>query len=304
MKGAFKQNVSPRIVAVAVLITLAAIQWWWWQALVAKRSGRSGPGSAQQSSRSGPTTLYIAGREDADVETIAGALEPGFVDGAGHAARFDGPTGILIDRDGSLLVADTRNHRIRRVFPSGATVTFAGESPGFRDGPISQALFNAPSGLRRSADGSIMLLDAGNSRIRRISGDSVTTSAVFPTPLAAARMFNEASHAATAAVNRPQGDSGSENMTLTALEISSSLGSALASADNRHSAVFYVVNGSAYVIAGLYSPNLRMEGWLDGKGDKSRFGRIGGIAAANDRTIYVADTSNNCIRRITVPEGG
>src|SRR5688572_19311697 len=146
--GLFKRNVNPRIVAVAILLVLGAVQWWWWNSLVARKPGqRPGPGGPPGG---GPTerSLMIRGREDVHVDTLAGAPEPGFVDGPGYRARFDGPSGLAIGRDGALLVADTRNHRIRRVDPAGITTTVAGSDAGFRDGPPSEALFNAPCGIR------------------------------------------------------------------------------------------------------------------------------------------------------------
>src|SRR5687768_7443201 len=129
MTGIFKRNVNPRVVAIAILIVLGAVQWWWWEALVAKRSGPSGPPRGQQRSGNGPSPANILGRGDIRVETLAGAPEPGMVDGPGHRARFDGPSGLALADDGSLLVADTRNHRIRRVDSRGVTTTAAGADP-------------------------------------------------------------------------------------------------------------------------------------------------------------------------------
>src|SRR5688500_3283453 len=146
--GLFKRNVNPRIVAIAIILVLGAVQWWWWSSLVAKRPGlRPGPGGP---AGGGPVqeARIIRGRQDVLVDTLAGAPQPGFIDGPGHRARFDGPSGLAIDHDGALLVADTRNHRIRRVDPAGTTTTIAGAESGFRDGPATEALFNAPCGIR------------------------------------------------------------------------------------------------------------------------------------------------------------
>ena len=304
MKGAFKNTVSPRVVAVVILVTLGAVQWWWWQGLVAKHSSRSGPGSAPQGSASRPMQLYIPGREDVEVETIAGATEPGFSDGPGYAARFDGPGEIILEKSGDLLAADTRNHRIRRISADGLTTTAAGGDMGFRDGPAAIAQFSSPCGIRAQPDGSSLILDAGNRRIRRLASGGVTTVASFPTLADAWREFDQRGGPLTARVVSPEASPGSEDMGLNALRVSSPLSGGQAAFDDQHSALFLIRNGSADVIAGTYSPKLRMQGWLDGSGDKSRFGRVGGIATLNDRTVYVSDTSNNCIRRVTIPEGG
>jgi sugar lactone lactonase YvrE len=64
-----------------------------------------------------------------EVGTIAGAPgTPGAVDGTGTAARFNGPAGIAVGRDGNLYVADTENHTIRRVTPQGLVTTVAGKA--------------------------------------------------------------------------------------------------------------------------------------------------------------------------------
>lgn len=60
------------------------------------------------------------------LETLAGGTVAGYVDGAGSAARFDQPAGIVWDATSSrLLVADTGNHKVRAVTLAGAVTTLA-----------------------------------------------------------------------------------------------------------------------------------------------------------------------------------
>ena len=69
------------------------------------------------------------------VRTLAGNGEEGFVDGQGGAARFNDPLGLALDVDGSLLMADSGNHAIRRVTMAGEVSTVAGNGEeGFADG--------------------------------------------------------------------------------------------------------------------------------------------------------------------------
>eukprot|EP00976_Prorocentrum_cordatum_P058820 1173839-Prorocentrum_minimum.AAC.2 len=70
------------------------------------------------------------------VSTIAGTGEQGYRNGAGTArARFDGPVGVAVDRDGNVIVADSNNHRIRMVSPEGLVSTLAGTGvQGHQDG--------------------------------------------------------------------------------------------------------------------------------------------------------------------------
>lgn len=113
------------------------------------------------------------------VTTIAGkAFIDGYVDGPGAAARFFRPYGIEMDWDGSILIADEWNHRIRRVQPNGFSSTIAGSGLlGSDDGTASQARFNYPWDLVSDKDGVIYVMDGYNYVIRRIEGDSVTTYA-------------------------------------------------------------------------------------------------------------------------------
>jgi sugar lactone lactonase YvrE len=108
--------------------------------------------------------------EDGSVRMIAGGGEPGFRDGAGGEARFDTPCGIAIDRDGSLLVADTGNHRLRRVKLDGNVTTVAGTGDdGELDGKSLEASFNQPIAIAVRRDGAIFVASAAESSVRMLS---------------------------------------------------------------------------------------------------------------------------------------
>jgi glucose/arabinose dehydrogenase len=161
-------------------------------------SGLSGAsdGAAPQSRFSDPFGLavdgsgnvYVADGGDSNrirkvsregvVSTIAGGRE-GFSDGVGTAALFNTPSALAIDRNGNLYIADTGNHAIRKMSPTGQVTTLAGNGkPGFADGKGALAQFNAPVGLAVDRDGVVYVADTYNDRIRRIEPDgSVTTIA-------------------------------------------------------------------------------------------------------------------------------
>ncbi len=108
------------------------------------------------------------------VDTFAGmAGVAGSADGKGSAARFNSPRGIATAPDGSLLVADSGNHTIRRIAADGTVTTIAGVAgvAGSDDGPARTAHLNTPSGIDVDARGAIYVSDTGNNVIRMITTD-------------------------------------------------------------------------------------------------------------------------------------
>ena len=122
------------------------------------------------------------------VTTLAGGSE-GFADGAGTQASFNTPSGLAIDADGNLYVADTANNRIRKVSPEGVVSTIAGDgTAGYADGPAAQSQFNGPIGVALDEQRNVYVADTYNDRIRKISTDgqvtTVAAAATFDTPCA------------------------------------------------------------------------------------------------------------------------
>jgi len=103
--------------------------------------------------------------------------EKGFKDGQGSQARFNIPRDLAVASDGSLLVADTYNHRLRRVSPHGTVTTIAGSGEaGFADGIGAAARFHRPRGIAVARDGSIYVSDHINHCIRKVKPDDGTVS--------------------------------------------------------------------------------------------------------------------------------
>lgn len=158
-------------------------------------------------------------------------------EGPALAASFRKPTGLAIGASDDLYISDTGNHKIRRL-SSGTVSTYAGPSSSvLRDaggqplgallnGNKASALFNAPAALAYGSDKSIYVADSGNNAIRKIAP-----------------------------------------------------------------------SGAVVTIAG----NGKI-GASDGKGTEATFYHPQGIAVTNSGVIYVADTLNHVIRKIT-PDG-
>lgn len=111
------------------------------------------------------------------VSTLAGDGTPGFADGPGAQARFDGPTGIAVGADGRVYVADTYNDRIRIIAADGTVGTLAGgERPGDVDGPGTLARFDTPTAVAVDAMNRVYVADLRNNAIRRVTpGGEVST---------------------------------------------------------------------------------------------------------------------------------
>lgn len=107
---------------------------------------------------------------DGMVSTLAGSGERGFRDGPGSAAQFNTSSGLAVDAEGNVYVADANNDAIRRITPAGQATTLAGNgNPGLRDGPAAEARFDGPFGVAVDNSGSLYVADGNNHRIRRIA---------------------------------------------------------------------------------------------------------------------------------------
>ncbi|KAK1945291.1 NHL repeat-containing protein 2 [Phytophthora citrophthora] len=121
------------------------------------------------------------GRSQGLVTTVAGEGTAGFLDGTAAAAKFNHPRGVAVDSNGVVYVADTGNHRIRRIDPNTKMVTtLAGDGrEGFTDGSALTARFSYPSDVavletNGGATITVFVADTGNHRIRQIKNGIVT----------------------------------------------------------------------------------------------------------------------------------
>lgn len=117
------------------------------------------------------------------VSTLAGTGTPGYRDGPGAQAQFNGPIGVAVDQRGRVFVADTYNDRIRVIQPDGTVGTLAGAGlPGNVDGAAAIARFDTPTAIALDAQGLLWVADTRNRAIRRVEPDGdVSTLALLPT---------------------------------------------------------------------------------------------------------------------------
>ena len=93
------------------------------------------------------------------------------------SAQFDGPVGIAVDEKGNVYVADSYNDRIRKISVDGQVITVAGKGgPGYADGDAANARFDTPCSVVVNRDGTLIVADTGNNKLRRISPTGQVTT--------------------------------------------------------------------------------------------------------------------------------
>jgi NHL repeat-containing protein len=161
--------------------------------VVVRFGGDGGPATAARLNwpsdvAAGPDgSLYVAdtynGRvrrigPDGVIATVAGGGAPGALGDGGPAgeAWLYLPQGVAVAPDGALLIADSGNHRIRRVDAAGRIATVAGSGArgfGGDGGPALAARLDGPWRVAPAADGGLLIADRGNGRVRRVDGAGV-----------------------------------------------------------------------------------------------------------------------------------
>jgi len=220
---------------------------------------------------------------DGTVSTLAGtAGSSGTTDATGSAARFNHPVGIAQDASGNLYLADSNNHTVRKITSTGVVTTFAGHAgvSGSADGTGTAAFFNFPNGSAfDSKNNLIYIADTTNNTIRKIT----TTGAV--TTLAGL--------AGTAGSNDGTG-SGALFSQPCGLAVDSS--GNIYVADKANSTIRKITPaGAVSTFAGLAG----IAGLKDGTGSDAWFNQPQDVKVDAAGNVYVADTGNAAIRKIT-----
>jgi hypothetical protein len=211
------------------------------------------------------------------VTTLAGNGIRGFVDGTGSEARFGVLMGIAVDGSGNVYVADLDNARIRKISPDGVVTTIGGTGmDGYVDGPAATSQFRLPMGVVADNAGNVYVADAGNNRIRKISGGIVSTIAGD----GLAGSVDGA--AATARFNNPM-----------KIKIDAA-GNLIVLDQSNHRIRKISTAGTVSTIAGSGTA-----GYLDGTAATAQFNYPAGLAIDQNGNIYVGDQLNQRIRKIS-----
>jgi DNA-binding beta-propeller fold protein YncE len=215
----------------------------------------------------------------ANVTSVAGDGSPGFVDGAPLQSKFGEPWGVAVDREGNVYVSDAgESNRIRKLTREGAVTTLAGGREGFADGAGAAAMFHTPSALALDDEGNLYVADTGNNRIRKVTKEGVVTTLAG------------------------DGTAGFRDGPAAQAQFDAPVGVAVDGGGNVYVADTYndrvrliTKDGEVRTIAGN-----GVAGYADGDAlTVAQLDTPCGVAVGEAGEVFVADTGNNRLRRLT-----
>ena len=227
---------------------------------------------AQLSTYNFSTIAGVAGANGSNLNGTGGSADP---------TMFNNPSGLVIDASGNLIVADTSNEVLRMVSPTGLVSTYAGTplTVGILDGVVSHALFNSPQNPVADSAGNIYLADYASHTIRKITPGGVVST-----------------------VAGSAGNAGTDDGTGTSAKFNHPKGIAVDGSGN-----LFVTDSGNYTIRKISSTGAvstlagkaGTSGSTDGTGSAALFSIPTGIAVDSSGNLYVSDTGNHTIRKVS-----
>ena len=213
------------------------------------------------------------------VSTIAGNGTVGLINGSLSSARFNYPTGVVLDAAQNIYIVDGGNNCIRKITPGGTVSTLAGNgTAGYIDDTGSAARFNNPYGITIDVSGNLYVADGNNHAIRKVTPAGVVTTLAG------------------------DGSSGSLNGTGTAArfyqprDVTADASGNIYVTDNYNHTIRKIT--SAGVVTTL-AGTVGSAGLLNGNGTAAKFDKPWGIVIDASSNLYVSDATNGVIRKIT-----
>ena len=244
--------------------------------------------------------LFIADRVNSRVRRIDSetGFVTSFVGNGSFAFAGDGlpadkaavrqPRGVAVDNDDNLFIADTLNHRIRRVFnETGDIRTYAGNGSADYSGDgglATSASLNEPNGVVADAEGNIYIADTGNHRVRRVDVETRIITTVAGT--GEAGFSGDGGHATGARLDEP---------TDVAVDGQGSL--LIADSLNNRIRRVDLAAGTITTVAGDGTPDFTGDG---GPASLAALHRPRNVAVGPQGDLFVSDTLNNRVRVVAV----
>ncbi|MCG7205620.1 RICIN domain-containing protein [Streptomyces arenae] len=244
----------------------------------------------------GTGTLYFADYSghrvrkittDGVISTVAGTGAAGFKGDGGPAvsAQLNCPREVAVDRAGAVYVADSSNHRIRKITTDGKISAVAGTGvAGFRGdgGPADAAQLNLPLGVAVDSTGVLYIADYNNHRVRRITTDGVIGTVAGT---GAAGFKGDGGPAVSAQLNCPAGLAVDSAGTLHVCDY------------GNHRVRRMTADGVIGTVAGTGVAGFSGD---DGPAVAARLNSPLGVAVDSTGVLYIADYNNHRVRRVTV----
>jgi len=219
------------------------------------------------------------------VTNIAGQRTPGYTGDGGPAtiANLGNPTSVYADNTGNIYISDWGNSRLRVVNSAGIISTFAGNGIyGYSGdgGPATSAELNGPMGIFVDAYGNVYIADIGNQRIRVINTNGIINTIAGNGALG---FSGDGGPATSAEFNDPAG-------------ICGDIWGNIYVADEFNNRVRRInANGTIISVAGNGIQGYSGDG---GPATQAEFYYPSGVAVDSAGNVFIADESNNCIRKV------
>ncbi|MDD5543122.1 MAG: NHL repeat-containing protein [Acidobacteriia bacterium] len=223
------------------------------------------------------------------ISTVAGSGTQGLEGDSGPAisAHLFIPHGVAVDAQGNIYIADTLNPHIRRVTPDGLINVYAGAaSIGFSgDGGLaSLAQLNEPNGVAVDAAGNLLIADAGNSRIRRVTPGGI---------------INTVAGAGTYGFGGDNGPASSAHLYFPTGVVSDAVGNIYVSDSYNQRIRKITPAGVITTVAGSGVAGFAGDG---GSATSARLNYPGAVTLDAAGNLFISDTNNHRVRKVT-PSG-
>ena len=218
------------------------------------------------------------------IQTVAGS---NFVGDGGPAlsALLTQPEGVAVDSSGNIYVADAADNRVRKIGTGGIIQTIAGTGAagfGGDGGQATAALLNQPYGLGVDAAGNLYIADLGNARVRQVTPGGIIQTV--------------AGGGGTPPSNDNNGMPAINAQLLQPRNVAVDAGGSLYISDFGANRVYRVTAGNLVALAGTGNAGIAGDG---GQAMMAQLNAPAGLAVDAQGSLYIADSGNNCVRKIS-----